>query len=513
MMTRSDWRVFRSRMRLGALLTVILFCEAGLGSASAQSASDSAMLDLARDSVVKIMVTARRPNYYQPWQFKAASQIVGSGFIIDGERILTNAHNIDNAVFIEVQRANDPKKYPARVQAASHQRDLALLRVEDETFFDGSRALSFGELSEPLDEVVALGFPEGGEELSISKGVVSRVERTLYAHSGLWLLGVQIDAAINPGNSGGPVMKGEKVVGVAMQALRQSENIGFIIPAPIAQSFLTDALDGRIDGCPDDGVVAQRADSIALKRAFKATPEMTGAFVNRVIYGSSADGILREGDIITHLDGIDIADDGSIELSPKLRVAADFLTQRKQIGDRIKIDFVRMGEKKRADVELRPIQTLIPLEFDRRPSYLIYGGLIFTRLTRNLIAEWGQRAPEIYQYHLSSSYPSAERSELVTIIGALPHRVNVGYHQLRFLIVDTVNGIAISSMSDLPAALGASEDGYVRIKTEDGKTIAIEKELAERSEREILESYGAPAPYSDDIAALHDALEKRPASN
>lgn len=72
-------------------------------------------------------------------------------------------------------------------------------------------------------------YPVGGECVSITAGVVSRVEMTVYAQAEEELLSIQIDAAINPGNSGGPVVNDDgEVVGVAFQSLGDSdvENIG-----------------------------------------------------------------------------------------------------------------------------------------------------------------------------------------------------------------------------------------------------------------------------------------------
>ena len=77
------------------------------------------------------------------------------------------------------------------------------------------------------------GFPIGGERLSITEGVVSRIEMFSYAHSQRCLLGVQIDAAINDGNSGGPVLRGGQLAGIAFQALESGENIGYAIPVPV----------------------------------------------------------------------------------------------------------------------------------------------------------------------------------------------------------------------------------------------------------------------------------------
>jgi hypothetical protein len=68
-----------------------------------------------------------------------------------------------------------------------------------------------------LDCIGDLNFPAlvGGDTISVTKGVVSRVEPTQYAHGAAQLIAIQIDAAIDPGNSGVPVIMGDKVAGVA----------------------------------------------------------------------------------------------------------------------------------------------------------------------------------------------------------------------------------------------------------------------------------------------------------
>lgn len=66
----------------------------------------------------------------------------------------------------------------------------------------------------------------GGDSISVTKGVVSRVEPKIYSHSSTMLLAIQIDAAINSGNSGGPVIMGNKVAGVAFETRFWSDGIG-----------------------------------------------------------------------------------------------------------------------------------------------------------------------------------------------------------------------------------------------------------------------------------------------
>ena len=88
------------------------------------------------------------------------------------------------------------------------------------------------------EQVLVVGYPTGGDNTSITSGVVSRVEVTQYVHAASHLMAIQIDAAINPGNSGGPALRGDVVVGVAFQNLPHADNIGYIIPLPVVRRFL-----------------------------------------------------------------------------------------------------------------------------------------------------------------------------------------------------------------------------------------------------------------------------------
>ena len=166
-----------------------------------------------QNSIVKIYTTQTIPDYDNPWNTYRPELSHGTGSIISDNRILTNAHVVSNQTFIEVQTHGRPKRYTAKVLAVSHETDLALLTVEDLSFFENLRALKIGELPEMQQEVIVYGFPIGGDTLSTTSGVISRIELQTYAHSGFKFLTAQIDAAVNPGNSGGPVMVGDQIVG------------------------------------------------------------------------------------------------------------------------------------------------------------------------------------------------------------------------------------------------------------------------------------------------------------
>ena len=192
------------------------------------------------DQQVKVFATIAPPNYALPWQNHPLKNVTGSGFIISGQRILTNAHVVADQAFVMVRKHGSPERFAARVLAAGHDCDLALLAVEDPSFFDSTLPVQFGGLPRLEDEVSVVGYPTGGDNISVTRGIVSRVEPQQYAHGTTTLLAIQIDAAINPGNSGGPAFQGSKVVGVAFQNLQGAENIGFVIPTTIIDHFLTD---------------------------------------------------------------------------------------------------------------------------------------------------------------------------------------------------------------------------------------------------------------------------------
>jgi hypothetical protein len=152
--------------------------------------------------------------------------VTGSGVIIEGKRILTNAHVVLYAGQIQVQANQAGDKIAATVVAIAPGIDLAVLKLDDESFFEKRPPIARASLlPEIKDTVLAYGFPAGGTSLSITKGIVSRIEFVPYNFpvSGLR---IQIDAAINPGNSGGPTLAGDKMVGLAF-AMRRALDTSF----------------------------------------------------------------------------------------------------------------------------------------------------------------------------------------------------------------------------------------------------------------------------------------------
>ncbi|GFY98748.1 DEGP protease 2 [Actinidia rufa] len=180
------------------------------------------------------------------------------------------------------------------------------------------------------DAVTVVGYPLGGDTISVTKGIVSRIEVTSYGSSEL--LSIQIDAALNPGNSGGPTFndRGE-CIGVAFQAYRseETENIGYVIPTMVVSHFLEDyERNGKYSGFPCLGVLLQKLENPALQACLKV-PYNEGVLVRRIEPTSDACNILKEGDVIVSFDGVKVGCEGTVPFRSSERITFRYLISQK----------------------------------------------------------------------------------------------------------------------------------------------------------------------------------------
>src|SRR3984957_17970916 len=268
----------KSSKRL-ALTGLCLFCAFTAASALASTAhaAEADQVPAIENSVGKGFATIRYPDPFKPWSKQAPSEVSGSGVVIEGRRILTNAHVVLYATQVQIQANAAGDKLPATVIAVAPGIDLAVLQLDDPSFFDTHPPLArAGKLPHIKDAVLAYGFPTGGNSLSITKGIVSRIEFVPYNYpvSGLR---IQVDAAINPGNSGGPAVAGDKMIGLAFSHLvGDTQNIGYIIPNEEVELFLKDIADGHYDGKPAMYDELQTLENPALRAFLKLDKSVEG---------------------------------------------------------------------------------------------------------------------------------------------------------------------------------------------------------------------------------------------
>ena len=492
--------------RCKKVIVNILTCAFLITTNIAQASADNP--STIENSVIKIYTTQAAPDYFTPWRLLSPRQSSGSGSVIQGNKILTNAHVVANASYVQAQKHNDPRRYLAQVTFISHEADLALLTVEEPGFFDNLTPLAFGTLPAALQEVSVYGYPIGGKSLSITKGILSRVEQQVYAHAGAYLLAGQIDAAINPGNSGGPVIVDGKIVGVVMQASSggRAENLGYFVPPSMITHVLTDAEDSIYDGFPDLGFRTQNLDSPSAKTSYGLNIDKSGVLVIQVFDGSPASGILKKGDVILKIDEFDIAEDGSIKIANDQMTNFKHAIDLHDIGDQVKIEYSRLGIRNTVTLDAKPASrnySLVPGEkFDEVPKYIIFGGVVFVPLNMNLIKRWGNdwsRSAPVSLLQARSDWSSTERSELVVALQVLAADVNLGYHDWRNWVVEKINGEDIRNFQHFADKLKGNKNEHVVFENKNGYQMIINRAEAISTEDAILNQYRIPKPFSDGL--------------
>ena len=235
--------------------------------------------DQIRDLVVKIHAVHHTPDVLRPWTKNSPQQVKGSGVVIEGKRILTNAHVVRYASQIYVQPNQSAERISARVEAMTPSMDLAVLKLDDESFFDKRGTLPFAEeLPRVKDNINVYGYPTGGSELSVTQGIVSRIEYTDYYYQTSGLR-IQVDAALNFGNSGGPAVSDGKLVGLVFSLIQNAQSIGYLIPVEEIQLFLADIADGKYVGKPQLYDFLQTVENNALRQKLKLPPGLTGSWL------------------------------------------------------------------------------------------------------------------------------------------------------------------------------------------------------------------------------------------
>ncbi len=455
-------------------------------------------------SVVMLQIAKQPFDYTTPWKQTSVSHGVGSGFIIEGSRILTNAHNVSDFRYIIVKKENVAKKYPATVEFIGHDCDLALLKVSDKSFFEDTQPLAFGTLPDVDSTVTTYGFPMGGTHISVTKGIISRIQTDMYVHSGADAhLVVQTDAAINPGNSGGPVILDGNVVGVAFQGLVQADNIGYMIPTTVIEHFLADVNNGKYEGFGSLGVnLFAGLHNDSYKDFLKLPADVQGVIVTSVLLNSSAEKVLQRNDCITQIDNYDVDNDGMIMIyGKKYHLSEDVET--KQIGQTVDITFWRNGQKNTAKLTVqlnRPVFEFARL-YDNPPPYVCFAGLTFVTASRNFLETWGRdwldSIPHTLRYLMSDSQQLNKdrlRKEYVVLSEILPDEINAYADEFQNKPLQSINDTPVRSIDDVRKAFENKNCEFYILKFMDSdKPLLLETSLAHKLNDTILKKYNVPS--------------------
>eukprot|EP00434_Breviolum_minutum_P018982 symbB.v1.2.016735.t1/scaffold1281.1/size129568/3 len=366
------------------------------------------------------------------------------------------------------------------------------------------------------DEVSVVGYPLGGDGVSVTEGVVSRIEIQTYEHSGVDLLAVQIDAAVNPGNSGGPVLNEDSLlIGVAFQNQQNSQNIGYMIPDP-----------SRCQGFCSLGVLYQGLENDQLREALNLQ-NRSGVYVRGLLPLSPAKGIIQPGDVILELENQSISNDGTFYVGFQERLSFVYLIQLKRM------EFLGLGvnfesletlespfwvklkvwrdkkEERSLELMVQHLAPLVPITVqDTMQSWFLYGGMLFVPLTVSYLQEWGSKwlhdAPVDLVMLQKEGMRKDPEEEIVILSKCYPSRRTAGYSLLNERRVSSVAGRAVKNIKEMYTLIQELEktEEYIHLTLScvgSDMVAAIATSGAKDVNEEVMKVYRIPSTASPDL--------------
>ena len=445
-------------------------------------------------SLVEIEVTKKDYDYRTPW-FTRNKQVRKNGILIGPGQILTTADGLSGQYLCRIKKGGESRQYTADLVWVDYYANVAILDVPEPEFWQGMQ---------PVD--LARTVPQGGE-LQVYRWRGGRIEeraaeiiRLFVGSSKMSYVQHLVLTASSPIDSAGwseVVFDGDQLVGLTASAAKDTLTI-------LPTEFIGKVIERHRNGS-DPGLgyfdfkymPGKNPDLLASKGLERRD---VGVVVTELGSKGLSSDDLRVGDVVLEVDGFEIDSEGKYVDPEYGRLSMRSLSTRAHVaGESIPFKVWRDGAEQvvryklpRADFD----KGLIPeRRYDAPPQYLIAGGLVFQPLDGPLLQALGKNKPVLVEYY-SQQKSVADRNGLVLLSGVLPDDYNLGYEELRYALVDQINGRKIESLEDVQIALETPDGDFHRIQfMPEERVLHLVLDAAEMdaATARILQNYRIPA--------------------
>jgi hypothetical protein len=264
---------------------------------------------------------------------------------------------------------------------------------------------------------------------------------------------------------GEPVFDGKQLIGLVFS---QVGNVCQTLPVPFIRSIIEARSKPGYRGLGYFAFTWQPTVNPETHRFLRWEGSPRGVVVIDVIDKPGSSSVLRPRDLLLEVDGFEIDIQGDY-LDPAYGhlMLENLATRSRWAGDAVPLKIWRDGRELEVDYilpEARNAARLVPAApYDQEPAYVLLGGLVFQPLTRNYLRSWGenweQRAPFRLAYFRNEE-PTPERPGIVVLSQVLPDFFNLGYQEVRNLVLERLNNQSVSSLPELISALDQSRNGF-----------------------------------------------------
>jgi hypothetical protein len=465
----------------------------------------AASVDESRGSLVRVRASIQPYDQFRPWQKKAPFGLNGTGVVLPGGKVLATAALVENRTEVGLERPGSAEKCAAEVEAIDYEANLALLRPTDTKFLLGFAGVKMGPALRAGDTAQVWQLDKNGEMLRNQAEVLSAgVGRYPADEAGFLLYGVRVSLPKRDDSYTLPMMRDGMLVGMMMGYDRDSQE-GTVIPVPMIEHFLKDALNGKYEGFPTLGVSWTSLRDPNLREEFRA-PKSGGILLTRVnARGTAGRAGLKEGDVLLSVDGFVLDEDGNYQDSLYGPTSVgNLIRTRPIVGSPAKFHLSRDGKEMDLtgtyDRRARDEIAIPTLQFDVAPRYVVIGGLVFQELTGAYLQEWGdkwsERAPQrlvqLFSFQQEMNLDPAKK--IVFLSQILPSSITMGYLQLSGMVLSKLNGKEIDGLKSLAELADGAEEGNMVFEfTDNPRRIVLDAAEVKAMGDKIGKDYGLPA--------------------
>ncbi|XP_057483409.1 protease Do-like 9 [Actinidia eriantha] len=447
-------------------------------------------------AIVEVCCTSAEPNGLCPWK-TTEYNYTGSGLIIEGRRVLTCAHVVEYHTAVKFKPYKSNTWYIATVLSVAPECDLAMLTVSDGEFWKEVEPVEFlGGMPEFGNELTIMDYKTGRLAVSVIPGSAATVKMTRYSLCFTKLMAISLNAPITEGNYSGIVFNERgRCVGV----LFQYSSISFYaVAVPVINHFIEDYdKNGAYTGFPSLGIMWQKMENPNLRLSKKIERNEQGVLITEVKPNYPESEILRPYDIILSIDGINIANDGTVLLGHQQWIDFTYLITQKYKGDTVAIEVLRDSKKYEFIMQLSTRKQFKPANIDGRPhSYFVIGGLVFVTFSPQYLQCVGHKVLNREEGILQALY-----EERVVLSKLLHDEVNIGYDDegIEGYQLLAFNGQPVYGLKNLVMMVKGCNEEFLEFILENYKKIVLQTKSARERTPYILKMHGIPSSMSDDL--------------
>lgn len=450
--------------------------------------------------MIQLEINRKQYNYRIPWATER-TRTSKEGLAISGKRILTTADDMDGHTLVRVQKNADGKWWQAKVTWVSYPTNLALLEVDDASFWEGVPAARLSDQIPQEGDAQVFRWNQGRVEkwsAEINKVIVGAGQMSFVQH-----LQLNVDSKINGAGWAEIVVRDGEVVGLTTSAT--DDNLK-VMPTAFVKRILEARESGEFTGLGFFDFGWQAAVNETTTEAFGLPEGKEGVLVTQTGLRTGKESVLQSRDIILEMDGFSITREGLYEDPEFGRLPLTNLATRNHFAsDSVEMVVWREGEEVSLTYELPEVvyqsEQVPDSVFDKDPEYLVAGGLLFMPLTGPYLATFGRSQPFLFDYYSNTDVES-DRDGLIVIAAVLPDPYTIGYDSLAGSLVDEINGRKIESLADVLLAFRSPPNGFHELQFFPEHTVTkavVDVGRLEAATARVLLRYSIPAEY-----VIHD---------